>query len=76
MCALLDTVRSSRPELFYKKSVQKNFAKFTGKNSFCLLKKKLWHTCFPKYFPKFLKIIEMNSLKNVQTCSYYSILCL
>ena len=53
--------RSSRPEVFYKKGVLRNFAKFTGKH-LCqslrpatLLKKRLWHRCFPVNFVKFLR---------------------
>ena len=62
-------LRSSRPEVFCKKGVLKNFEKFTGKH-LChslffnkvaglrpatLLKKKLWHRCFPVNFSKFLR---------------------
>ena len=56
--------RSSRPEVFCKKGVLRNFTKFTGKHlcqSFffnrpaTLLKKKLWHRCFPVNFVKFLR---------------------
>ena len=70
---LLDTLfvgvfRSSHPEVFYKKGVIKNLAKFTGKH-LCwsiffkkvsghspatLLKKRLQHRCFPMSFAKFL----------------------
>ena len=51
--------RSSCPELFYKKGVLKTFTKFTGKHlrqrvSF-LIKKRLWHRCFPMNFEKFLR---------------------
>ena len=61
--------RSSRPEVFCKKAVLKNFAKFTGKH-LCqsllfskvavlrpatLLKRRLWHRCFPVDFVKFLR---------------------
>ena len=60
--------RSSRPEVFYKKSVLRNFAKFTEKH-LCqslffntvwvrrstLFKKRLWHSCFPVNFAKFLR---------------------
>ena len=47
-------------EVFYKKSVLRNFAKFIEKhlcqNLFIkVLKKKLWHRCFPVNFAKFLK---------------------
>ena len=54
------------PEVFCKKSVFRNFAKFTGKHlclslffnkvvggSARLLKKRLWHRCFPVNFTKF-----------------------
>ena len=56
--------KSSRPELFCKKDILWNFAKFTG-NDLCqslffrpatLLKKSLWHRCFPMNFTKFLRI--------------------
>ena len=61
--------RSSRPEVFCKKVVLRNFAKFTGKH-LCqsiffnkvaglraanLFKKRLWHRCFPMNFVKFLR---------------------
>ena len=61
--------RSSRPELFCKKGVLRNFSKFTGKH-LCqslffnkvaglrpatLLKRRLWHRCFPKNYVKFLR---------------------
>ena len=56
--------RSSRPEVFCKKGVLKNFAKFTGKHlcqslfsnkvaglrAATLLKKRFWHRCFPMNF--------------------------
>ena len=59
--------RSSRPDLFYKIGVVKNFGKFTGKRlcqslffnkiaGLRLLKKRLWHRCFPLNFAKFLRI--------------------
>ena len=61
--------RSSRPEVFCKKGVLRNFTKFTGKrlcqNLFfskatglkpaTLLKKRPWHWCFPVNFTKFLR---------------------
>ena len=54
--------RSSRPEVFYKKGVLTNFAKFTGKHLcqslfFYLIKKRLWHRCFPVNFAKFLRTL-------------------
>ena len=57
------------PEVFCKKGVLRNFAKFTGKH-LCqslfsnkvadlrpttLLKKRLWRRCFPVNFVKFLR---------------------
>ena len=67
---LLKTIRSSCPVMFFKKSVHKNLAQFTGKHLYCrlffdkgfhirpatLLKKKLRRRCFPVNFSKFLKI--------------------
>ena len=52
-------IRSSHRRCSIKKYALKNFAKFTGKH-LCqslffnkLLKKRLWHRCFPVNFPKF-----------------------
>ena len=60
--------RSSRLEVFCAKGVLKDFAKFTGKHlcqglflkaadlrPVTLLKKSLWHRCFPADFAKFLR---------------------
>ena len=67
MCGLH---RSSRPEVFCKKGILRNFPKFSGKH-LCqglffnkvaglrpgtLLKKRLWHRCFAVNFAKFLRI--------------------
>ena len=60
--------RSSRPGVFCKKVVLRNFANFTGKH-LCeslfnkvgglrpatLFKKRPWYSCFPMNFAKFLK---------------------
>ena len=61
--------RSSRPEVFFKKDVRRNFAKFTGKH-LCqspftnkvaglrpaiFFKKRFWHRRFPANFTKFLR---------------------
>ena len=61
--------RSSRPEVFFKKGVLRNFVKFIGKH-LCerlfsnkaaglkpatLLKKRLWHRCFYVNFATFLR---------------------
>ena len=66
---MVNIYRSSRPEVFCKKGFLENFAKFTGKHR-CqslfsnkvaslrpatLLKKRLWHRCFPVNFAKFLR---------------------
>ena len=62
-------IKSSRSEVFCEKDVLRNFAKFIGKH-LCqslffnkvaglrpatLLKKRLWHRCFPVSFTKFLR---------------------
>ena len=51
----LNQYRNSRPEVFSKKSVLRNFTNIAGKH-LCqgLLKKRLWHRCFPVNFTKFL----------------------
>ena len=61
--------RSSHPEVFFRKVVLRNFAKFTG-DHLCqslffnkaaalrpatLLKKRLWHRLFPVSFAKLLR---------------------
>ena len=60
-------LNNSRPGVFCKKGVLKNFTKFTGKylcqslffnkvaclRPATLLKKRLWHRCFPVNFVKF-----------------------
>ena len=56
-----DEFQKQSPDVFYKKGVLKNFAKFTGKlrpellRPATLLKKRLWHRCFPENFSKFLR---------------------
>ena len=59
----------SHPEVFCEKGVLRNFAKFTGKHlcqslflnkvvglrPAALLKKRLWHKCFPANFAKYLR---------------------
>ena len=70
LCSLsMPLFRSSRPGLFCRKGALRNFAKFTGKH-LCqslffdkveglrpatLLKRRVWHRCFPVNFRKFLK---------------------
>ena len=59
----VSSFRSSRPKVFCKKGVLRNFVKFTGKhlcqshffNKVALLKKRLRHRCFPVNFAKFLR---------------------
>ena len=64
-------IRSSHRRCSLRKSVLRNFAKFTGKHlcqsfffnkvpglrSAALLKKKLWHNCFQVNFTKFLRTL-------------------
>ena len=48
--------RSSHQRCFIKKDVLRNFTEFTGKHwSATLLKKRLWHRCFPVNSVKFLR---------------------
>ena len=66
---LMYMFRSSRRKVFCKIGVLRNFAKFTGKHlcqslffnkvsrPVTLLKKRLWHRCFPK---KFVRITFLN----------------
>ena len=63
------------PEVFLRKGVPRNFTKFTGKRccqslffnqvagfrSTTLLKRRLWHRCFPVNFSKFLKTLFLHN---------------
>ena len=57
------TFQRQPPEVFYKNGVLRNLTKFTGKhlchslfsNKVSLLKKRLWHKCYPVNFAKFLR---------------------
>ena len=61
------------PEVFCKKDVFRNFTKFTGKH-LCqshffnkvagILKKRLWHRCFPVNFAKFLRTLFSHPLSD------------
>ena len=59
--ALFIKNRSSRPEVFCKRGVLRNFTNFPGKHQYqslrpvTLLKKRLWHRCFLVNFAKFLR---------------------
>ena len=69
----LSSYRSSRPEVFCKKGVLRNLAKFIEKHlcqrlffnkaaglrhrSQVIFKKSLWHRCFPVNFAKFLRTL-------------------
>ena len=66
---ILYPLQKQPPEVFYRKAVLKNFAKFTGTHlcqslffnkvadlrTATLLQKRLWHRCFPVNFAKFLR---------------------
>ena len=86
---LLSNSRSSRSEVFCKKGVIRNFAKFIGKylrqSLFCnkvaplrpatILKKRLWDRCFPVNFAKFLRTPFSQSTSGGCFCnSHYAIL--
>ena len=65
----VSTSRNSCPEVFCKKGVLRNIAKLAGKHLYqslffnkvaglsaaTLLKKRLWHKCFPVNFAQFLE---------------------
>ena len=63
--AFVNPDQKQPPEVFYKKGVLRNVTKFTGKHLFLslffnkvagtLLKKRLWHRCFPVNFVTFLR---------------------
>ena len=85
----LSKARSSHRRCSVRKGILKNFAKFTGKH-LCqslffnkvtglrpatLLKKRLWHRCFPVNFAKFLRtpFLQNTSGKLFSKGSEYSI---
>ena len=77
---LIFTYRSSQLEVLCRKGVFRNFAKFTGKQSpeslvpeprpATLLKKRLWHTCFPLNLAKFLRIFFLQNTSGGCFCTY------
>ena len=66
---IFNTCRSSRPEVYCKKGVLRNFTEFIGKHlrqslffnknaglrHVTLLKKRVWHRCFPVNFVKLVR---------------------
>ena len=58
----VNVIQKQSPEVFCKKEVFKNFAKFTGKhlcqNLFFDKIKRLWHGCFPVNFAKILRTLS------------------
>ena len=76
--------RSSHQRCSMKKSVLRNFAKFTTKHlcqslyfnkvaplrSATLLKKRLWHSCFPVNFTKFLRTTSLRNIFFLDNCSW------
>ena len=74
---------SSRPELFCKKYVLRNFAKFPGKHlcqslffnkvaalrPVTLSKKRFWHRCFPGNFAKFLRTLFLQNTSGSCFCN-------
>ena len=69
VCIVTLRFQKQPPEVFYKKSVRRNFTKFTvkhlrqslffnkvaGLRPATLLKKRLWYGCFPVNFVKLLR---------------------
>ena len=55
--------RSSHRRCSTRKGALRNFTKFTGKHLYqsLLLKKRLWHRCFPVNFAKFLKTLFLQN---------------
>ena len=51
----LTLLQKQPTEVLYKKGVLWNFVKFIGLRPANLLKKRLWHRCFPVNFTKFLR---------------------
>ena len=60
--------RSSRPEVFCKKCVLRNFTKFTGKH----LCQRLWHTYFSVNFAKFLRTTFLQNTSGGCFCTVNS----
>ena len=82
VCKDPNDYRSSRPEVFCKKGILKNFAKFTGKqlcqSSFrlrhvTLFKKRHWHRCFRENSAKFFKNIFFHRTSTVSLVKYFSL---
>ena len=81
--------RSSHRRCFVRKGVFRNFAIFKGKHLYrslffnkvagprpaTLLKKRLWHRCFPMNFAKFLRTPFLWSTSGVCFCKYSIINC-
>ena len=63
------------PEVFCKKGIFRNFAKFTGiqlfKKETLLIKNRLWHMCFPVNFVK----ISKNPFSTEYLRTTYSAIC-
>ena len=85
---ILRYLQKQSPEMFYKKDVLRNFAKFTGKylcqsiffiksavlRSENLWKKRFWHRCFPVNFAKSVKTPQFT--KAFQWLLFYLVLLL
>ena len=87
MCSSLDIgkvkkMRRSRRRCYMKIGVLKNFAKFTpvpvflnkvtGLRTETLIKKRLWHKCFPVNFAKFLRTPFLQNTSGGCFCQLYS----
>ena len=75
-----DLHKGSRPEMFCEKGVLRKIAKFTGKplcqslRPATLLKKRLWNSCFPVSFTKFLRTAFLTEYLRWRLLSEISIL--
>ena len=70
---ILKHFQKQSPEVFYKKGVLENFTKFTVKHlrPATLLKKRLWHRCFPMNFVKFFRTPFLQNTSGGCLCTWY-----
>ena len=78
-------LRSSHPKVFCKRGILRNFTKFFGKHlcqglffnkvagpgTVTLLKKRLWHRCFPVNYAKFLRTLFLQNTSGGCFCKFF-----